>query len=124
MKQTIIFWDVILWYVRNERGNVVCAYKQLSDAKKDFPSAIVADDEASRARIAMEARKLVFSGRVKPDVRGNDGFLVHSLWARVYDDASVLVSTGPGDAEFKPTDTERLEALTAAVKTMAPLEDE
>ena len=124
MKQTAIFWDLILWYVRNERGNVVCAYKTLVDAKKDFPSAIVADDDASRARVAMEAKKLVFSGRVKPAVRGSDGHLMYALWARVYDDASVTVSTGPVDEEFSAMDTERLEALIAAVKTMAPLEDQ
>ena len=65
----------------------------------------------------------MFSGRVKPDSVDKRGMRTIHLWARVYDDASVEVASEPFEEHVPAMDYERLDALKAAVRTMAPLED-
>lgn len=69
-------------------------------------------------------RQLVFSGRVRPDSIDKSGTRTIYLWAWVYSDASVEVASEPYHERITANFHERLEALKAAVRTMAPVRDE
>lgn len=67
----------------------------------------------------MQSKRVVFSGRVKPSRRGPDGVVTHKEWAWVYNDSTVEVASDVDSQRCGPVDSERAEALEAAVKHLS-----
>lgn len=61
-------------------------------------------------------KNLVWSGPMRPPVRGADGVLSHALYVWSYDDGSVQVSADRLSEMCDPTEDELVGALSAAVR--------